>query len=136
MKKSLLEIYALAVCFFTVACLVVVLGMAMWDGIQVATPDFTMYSANWIKHQTDDAFREALIAEHRYRDEKSTYTPPTGADLTRAREESYARALLAERRDGFRELVRSLIILVIDMLVFLMHWKIAAGARRNAGQAG
>jgi len=132
MKKSLLEIYALAVCFFTVVCFVVVLGMAMWDGVKVAAPDFTIRSHYWEKHQSDEAFRESLVSLRRCGDGKPAYTPPAGADLTKAREESYAQVLRAERRDGFQGLVQRLIILFLDLLVFLIHWKIAARARQSA----
>ncbi len=132
MKKGWLEIYALAVCFFAIACFVIVLGIGIWDIVKVAAPDFTMHSANWEKHQTDEAFKEALIQASRYDPDKETYVPPEGAALTKAREESYARTIRSERRDGFQGIVRNLIILVIDIVVFLVHWMAAARARQTA----
>ena len=131
MKKSLLESYGLAVCFFTVVCFVIVLGMTLWDGVKLTAPGFTLNSRDWKRHQSDEAFKEYLISEHRYGSEKETYTPPEGAALSQAREQSFAQESQSEKRDGFQDLVRNLIILLINLGVFLAHWRIAARARRN-----
>jgi len=42
LKKNLVEIYALAVCFFTVACFVIVAGMTAWNIIELSAPEFTI----------------------------------------------------------------------------------------------
>ena len=133
MKKSWLEIYALAICFFTVACFAVALGAALWDVVQITAPDFTMRDDYWTKHRSDEAFRQALIEEHRFREVVSTYVPPAGAELTLAREEGHAQAVSKERRAASQGLAQRLIILLVDLLVFLIHWKIAARARQNTG---
>ena len=133
MKKSWVEIYGLAVCFFTVACFVVVLGIATWDVVKICAPEFTLSSYVWDQHQTDEAFKKKLINEHRYGEEKNTYVPPEGAALTKEREDSLSGAIRSERRGAIQDLVRNLIILLIDLGVFLVHWKIAARARESAG---
>ena len=133
MKKSVLEIYALAVCFFTVACFVIVTGMAIWEVVRLSAPEFTLSSFLWQQHQTDDAFKTKLVNEHRYVAEKHTYTPPEGTELTKARETSFAQAIASERRTASQDLIRNLIILLIDGLVFVVHWKIAIRARQSAG---
>jgi hypothetical protein len=136
MKKSWLEIYGLAVCFFTVACFVVVLGIATWDVVKIQVPEFTIASSDWQRHQSDELFKESLIDKHRYRDDKKDkYIPPAGKALTEARERSFAQEISSERRDGFQDLVRNLIILFIDLGVFFLHWKIAARARKNESPA-
>jgi len=133
MKKNWLEIYGLAVCFFTVACFAIVIGIATWDVVQVAAPEFTMTSDAWEKHQSDETFRAALIDEHRVADEKGKYVPPEGAALSKARQDSLDKEIRSERRTGFQDLMQHLIILLIDLLVFAAHWKIAARARHSAG---
>ncbi|MCK9531218.1 MAG: hypothetical protein M0R77_11770 [Gammaproteobacteria bacterium] len=132
MKRNLLEIYALAVCFFTVACFVIVLGIAVWDGVSVLAPEFTLSNHNWERHQTDEAFRKSLSNENRYREDKDSYKPPEGAALTDARIQSYDQALRAERRIGFQGLARNAIILLLNIALFAIHWKLAARARKNA----
>lgn len=133
MKKSLLEIYGLAVCFFTVACFVIVLGIATWDIVRIYSPQFTMSNGDWTKHQSDELYSKALVDENRWRDDKKEkYIPPIGKELAEARERSFAQEIRAERRGGFQDLARNFIILFIDLGVFLLHWKIAAHARQNA----
>ena len=134
MKRSWLEIYALAVCFFTVACFVITLGIAVWDGVKICAPEFTLDNRDWKKHQTDEAFKESLISDHQYQSEKEKkpYVPPVGKELTEARNRSYSSELTGERREGLQDMVRTLIILLIDMGVFFLHWKIAARERQIA----
>lgn len=133
MKRSILEIYALAVCFFTVACFVIVLGMAVWNFVAISTPEFALNNIVWEQHQSDEAFKARLLLEHRYGSDKNTYTAPEGAALTAARDLSLSRAIASQRHGAIQDLVRNLIILLIDGIVFFIHWKLAARARQSAG---
>ena len=56
MKKSLLEFYALAICFVTVVCLAIALGIATYGVIGMANPKFTLSSWVYTQHQTNDGF--------------------------------------------------------------------------------
>jgi hypothetical protein len=55
MKKSIVEIYALAVCFATIVCFVISLGIGLYDIVEITNPEFTMKSYAYEKHQTNDA---------------------------------------------------------------------------------
>jgi hypothetical protein len=130
--KTTLEIYAMAVCFFTVACFVIFLGRATWNVIALISPEFALPSDNWERHQSDEAFKESLIKAHKCGPKKDTYVPPDGVALTQERERSYARAIRATSRSALQDLVWNLIILLIDVAVFAVHWKIAGRARQSA----
>ena len=131
MKRTLLELYGLAVCFFTVACAVIVLGMAIWDIVSISAPNFSLSGNEWEKHQTDADFREALIREHRYDPDKDAYAPPTGPELTAERERSYSQAIRSHSREALQSLLRNCIILSIDIVLFAIHWGIASRARKS-----
>jgi hypothetical protein len=133
MRKTWLEIYGLAVCFFAVACFVIVLGIAVWHVVALTAPEFALDNYNWERHQSDAAFRESLMTEHQYGIEKNTYAPPEGVALTQERERSYAQAIRARARSALQDLVQNLIVLLIAVVVFVVHWKIAARARQSAG---
>ncbi len=45
--------------------------------------------------------------------------------------ESYPLAITAERRNAFQSLTISTIILIINVVVFLVHWRIARRARES-----
>ena len=124
MKKNILEIYALAVCFVALGCLVIALGIGVYDLIQIANPEFTLNAYEYERHQSNQAFRGSpgrvlrgiapgIPVEPRQRPDE---------EITQQREESYQAALRSERRRGMQSLIRIVIILVIDVLVFVPHW--------------
>ena len=133
MKKSILEIYALAVCFFTVACFVVVAGMALWSAVTLAAPEFTLNGYVWNHNHSDEAYKKYLVSQHAYGIDKQSYVPPEGAALTEARKSNLADAVFAERRTAGQDLVRYFIFLLVNGIVFLAHWKLASRSRQSAG---
>lgn len=130
MKKSSLEIYALAVCFFTVACFVITLGLAAWHVVELAAPKFTIAANDYEHHQSDEAYRDWLVSTHSG-SEKTPYVPPEGAALTAAKEKSLAEVVDSQRRRALQDFVQNLFFLFIYVVVFAVHWRIAAHARRN-----
>lgn len=129
MNRKILEIYALAVCFFTVACFVVILGFALWNIIKLATPEFTIYSSQFKCHQSDEAYRDCYADDTEYTREENPLAFPEGEALTKARTESYESILMSERRDALQELVQEFIFLLINFFVFFFHWRLARYAR-------
>ncbi len=129
MKKSLLEIYALAVCFATIVCFVISLGIGIYDLVEITNPEFTLSSHKYNRHQTNDAFWKNCYSSDKER------TRPPEDELTKKRENSFQRALKAEKRDAFQSLTQIVIILIVNALVFLIHWKIARRARETVETA-
>ncbi len=123
--KSKLEIYALAVCFAAVLFLIVSASMAGYSLFQIATPDVTMSSYIYDKHQSNDAF-----VKSRGSCDKEAQAALSDAEITRQRQDSYALALNAERRSGFQSLIHSLIFIVVTSATLALHWRIARSARR------
>jgi hypothetical protein len=130
MKKSLLEIYALAVCFIIVVCFVVAIGVAIYDIVKISKPEFTLSSYEYKRHQNNDEFWRSYKMGYENRD-KDLQRPPEEI-LTKQRLESYPLTIMAERRDAFQSLTKSTIILIINVLVFLVHWQIARRARETS----
>lgn len=128
MKKSILEVYALAVCFITVTCFVVCMGIAGYSLVVIGKPDFTMRSFEYDQFQSNDAYWKDC--GHRYCDAKMTR--PDETELTKQRTEAFARAQVSEQRDGLQTLVKTLIVMLVDVFAFFIHWSIAKRARANA----
>lgn len=133
MKKTILEIYGLAICFITVICFMVVSGIAIYKLLAVAKPDFTLDSWQYSMHQSNDAYwsQRSMPPPMAEPLPKKLERPPEN-ELTRQREDSYRRVLAAEQRDSFQTLVKCLIVLLIDAAAFMMHWVIARRARATA----
>lgn len=132
LKKTILEIYALSVCFITVVCFVVALGLSIYGVIGIANPEFTMNSWAYTQHQTNDAFWNSPPGDPFRSSDEKMRTRPSDADLTLQREQSYVRAVATERREGAQSVVKTMIVIVIDLVVFLFHWLIARRARTQA----
>jgi hypothetical protein len=129
MKKSILEIYALAVCFATIVCFVVALGIALYDVIQIANPEFTLNSNEYNRHQSNDAFWNSC---DQYESKEKDKKRPTEDELTKRRMESYRQALQSERRDAFQGITKAIIVILIDIVFFFAHWRIARRARESS----
>ena len=131
MKKPILEIYALAVCFVTLVCFVIALGIGVYDLIQIANPEFTMNAYEYQRHQSNEAFGRSPRIQLRGIAPGVPVGPTERSEeeLTRQREESYQTALRSEQRRAGQSLTMMAIVLVIDVLVFLPHWLLARRRR-------
>ena len=131
MRRSILEIYALAVCFFAVACFVVTTGFLLWDIVRFAAPNFTIEAYTWDCHQTDEAYKECYGHLHSLTEERTGDVFPTGAALSDKRQRDYDSNLRKHKREALQGIVKSSIIVILDILIFLFHWRIAARAREH-----
>lgn len=134
MKKTILEIYAFAVCFFAVACFVITLGLIIWDFVELNAPEFTMNNYEFQCHQSDQAYEDCFSGDLKYVRDENPLAFPTGEQLTQHRIEHYSRAIQAETRQAVQGIAQKAIILFINLLVFLIHWRITkrgAGAGRS-----
>lgn len=120
MKRNLVEVYALAVCFVTLVCCVVALGFGIYDLIRIANPEFTLNSHQYERHQSNESFSSNW---------PQNKPVPEDEKLTKLREDSYRALLRTEKRDGVQSLAWSLIIILIDIIVFAIHWLMAKRAR-------
>jgi hypothetical protein len=123
MKRNLLEIYALSVCFVTLVCFVIALGVAVYDVIQILNPEFTLNAWQLEKHQSNEKF---------IKDWPKNKPVPLGAKLTKLRQESYKQALRVERREALQSITWASIIIVLDVGLFWAHWRLAKRERASS----
>lgn len=129
MKKTILEIYALAVCFFSVVALVITIGIGSYSIISFWNPEFTLSSHEYIRHQSNDSFWGGCTGWNCGSADEKKRVRPSEAELTKQRLDSYRSDLLQEERNGLQSIVRCLIGLICTSLVFLLHWFLAKRAR-------
>lgn len=118
--RSLVQIYALAVCFASMMCLMVVLGIGLYDLVQIALPEFTL--AHHQSYESNDGY---LL----YYPDKQGLAED---ELTRLRDQGPRQAVAAERRSAAQSGVFVLIVSLIDLAVFAAHWTLAN--KQNDGQ--
>ena len=131
MKKTILEIYALAICFFTVACFVITLGLAIWNVIELTTPEFTVDNYQHKCHQSDEAYKKCFSTQHQSIKEDNPEKFTIGFEPTQKRLTEYEQILESEKRQAQQGIVQKLIILFINLLVFFSHWTLAKRARET-----
>jgi hypothetical protein len=122
-KKTLLELYALVVCFATLTCFTVSLGIFSYDLVRLANPAFTLSGHQFNRHQSNEAFKGTC---------SSSEVSDSDEEQTKLRLESYERALAAEKRKGTQSLVYVLIVMLVNVLIFVPHWLIGVRIRREA----
>lgn len=54
MRRSAIQIYALCVCFATLMCLVIALGVGLYDAVQIAFPSFTL--SGWQAYESNSQY--------------------------------------------------------------------------------
>ena len=89
----------------------------------IETTDFEIKSRDFERHKTNEAFTRGWREEKREK-----YTEE---EISNLREESYQVALAKEKRDAAQSLIRIIIIMLIDIVLFVIHWKIAKRARES-----
>lgn len=124
--KSKLEIYALAVCFAAVVCLVISMGIAGYSILKIAVPKLTMESYAYDRYQTNDAYWN----NRPYCGEKEKpKARPGEQELTKQRLDEFAVKINAEQREGLQALIQCLMFIIVSGIILLIHWKIAKKAR-------
>ena len=110
------------------------LGVGIYDLLQVAFPEFTLNAYEYERHQSNDSFRNAPpVFRSVPRIAEAVPIPEATEDaITRQREDSYRSVLRFERRRAGQSLVMVGIVMLIDVLVFLPHWILARRVRVSA----
>jgi len=120
MRSAPIQWYALAVCFATLMCLIVALGIAIYDIVEIAEPELT--NGQLAVYATNERFAFS------YPDKKQL----SPADLESARLLERAVYVDSIRHAAGQSLIFAGIILAIDAVVFGLHWWIADGFARRS----
>ncbi len=127
--KSKLEVYALAVCFAAVICLVISGGIGGYGLIEIIWPELTLTAHAYNSHQNNDEFWKSIYS--RTNIERQPEQRPAEEDVTKLRLESYSRLLAFERRDGAQNLLKYAIFFLAGAIAYFVHWRIARQARQE-----
>ena len=132
MKRNLLEVYALAVCFVTVICFVIASGIGLYSIVGIANPEFTLSAWMYERHQSNDAFWQTNAPPFMPGSERENKPRPPEAELTQQRQASYTLAIKSEQRGSLQTLTKAAIVIFIDLIIFGAHWRVARRSRLNA----
>ena len=118
MKRTLVEIYTLVICFGAVTCFSIWLGFGAYSFVGILSPETTLDSWTYNRHQSNDQFMVKTppflefdsFNENRNTKNKTQMTEPA---LTKSRIVSYERELKNEIRNNKQNFLKAAIVIVM-----------------------
>lgn len=107
-ERTVLSIYAGAVCFIMVMCFTVALSITVYDVVSYNFPQLTV-----------DEREQLYILAPGFEMSKGTGEKPTRAEM-----------IASEKRGALRDIVKYSIVMAVNIIVFVLHWLLLR-RRRN-----
>ena len=120
-KRTFLELYAFAVCFINVLIGSVALGILIYAMTSIAAPELTLASWEHSKYQSNEEFIATRPDTESFADKLKNMSEQ---EITEAREAAYRIALKGEQREGLQDIVQYSIVLLIQIILFMVHWRL------------
>ena len=120
MKRSLLEIYALAACFAAVMFLVVNVATCLYQVVRIAAPSVTVASHQYERSMSDQEFMRYW---------PDSLPKPEPAKLPELRQEALTSALRSERHNAVGSFLEALMYVLAAGPAFWFHWRLARRER-------
>jgi len=132
MPRTVLQMYAAAVCFVSVACLAIALGTVAYSAVGVLFPSVTVHPMSTFPPPPMPP--NPLLEGARGTAAEAVAPPrPTPEEEARNRAMAYENAIRFEVADSRRSLLRWGIAAIIAGLLFLAHWKLLVRESRRLG---
>lgn len=128
MQRSLIAVYAAAVCFAAAVCMSIAAGVTIFSVVRIAAPQLTS-SGYQSQLQAQPAYSTAIrvLPNGMALPPGVTMPPPpslTPQQMAEARESALRMALVFERSSGTRSLILWGITLLVSGVLWLIHWGI------------
>ena len=131
MKKTVFEIYSSLVCFVTVICCSVWLGMGLYSLVGVLEPEITLDKWSYEMYQIDQHPYPLLSEEPFILGPPETieikkpkpFVPKSDKQMAEERLTNYQLVLKSEIRKNKQTLLKSFIAVIICLPLFFIHWR-------------
>ncbi len=124
MKKTILEIYALAICFISIIFLLINISEGVYNVIGIFNPELTMPSYKYEYLQSNERYRN-----HCCNSKGDGKKNKSDEEITKLRMENYNIELRSESRSKMQSLIRNIIYIFLSGIVLVIHWRISKSAR-------
>jgi hypothetical protein len=132
MPRMILHVYIAAVCFVSLACLALALGIVAYSAVAVVDPSFTMHPMSLPPPEPPFAFVPAPIDGSGAIGAPTLRIPLSDEETARRRTAAVEFATHAEFATARQSLLRWSIVVAIAGALFLAHWRILRRARTCA----
>ena len=127
MPRTVLQIYAAVVCFASVACLALAIGIAAYSLVAMLNPSFTVDPMNMPMYEPSPFMipPASMDGSHIVGSNSTPATPQLSADeLATRRVAALESAIKNELATAKQSLLRWTITALISGILFAMHWRI------------
>ena len=131
MKKTVFEICSSLVCFVTVICCSVWLGMGLYSLVGVLEPEITLNKWSYEMYQIDQN-PSPLLSEEPFMlgppetieiKKPEPFVPKSNKQMAEERLANYQLVLKSEIRKNKQTLLKSFIAVIICLPLFFIHWR-------------
>lgn len=129
MKRSGLEIYALAISFIAAITFLTGTIRALNGAAGLAFPVTMMNQQTYTQVATNDAYWQQQRTTNFDAQARTYPQRPLEEELTQRRVEAFQQAVTAEKRNSGQSVIRGIIVALVSGLLFAFHWRIAKRQR-------
>jgi len=120
-KKNLIfQIYLYLVCYTAIIAITISLITGIFAIIRLFSPEFTMNSYQWKSFQSFELYKKDFLSRG-----GSASKEISDEELKRLYEKEKDFILKIQKREAFKSIIRSFLIILIFSLIFFFHWRIA-----------
>lgn len=116
MMKNILGIYSFTVCFLSLMCGVIALGLLSYNIVKIVSPTVTISARELRQVSSNDEFRRSFG--------KVRYMPDEDDKITKLRQQEHLLLIDSEFHNGRQKIILYGIIFLINLIVYVTHWKI------------
>jgi len=125
MKKTILEVYAMAVCFFAIIVITISLSSVIYKAVGSINPELTIKSYTYEKYLSNENFKSKKGCT------KEEAASLSEDEITSKREAAYAVELRSEKRKNLQGILESSSYTFVASIVCVIHMLIAKGSRKT-----
>jgi hypothetical protein len=126
MKKTILEVYAMTVCFFAVIVITISLSTVIYNAVGSINPELSIRSHTYEKHLNNENFKSMKGCS------KEEAESLSEDEITAKRVAAYTVELRTEKRKKLQNVLESSTYTFVATIVFLIHMMIAKGSRKTS----
>ena len=132
MPRIVLQTYAAAVCFASVACFAIAVGNIAYSTVTILNPAFTLNPMSIPPYESPPfMIPQAAMSGSQMGNETVTIAPLSEEDVSKRRAAALDVAMQNELATARQSLIRWGIAAVISGLLFLGHWRILRRENRT-----
>ena len=126
MKKTIQEVYAMAICFFAMIVITISLSILIYHIAGSINPELTIKYYTYQKYQNNEVFKAKKGLT------KEEAVSLSEDEITAKREAAYAAELQTEKRKHLQDALQSSSYTFVAIIVYVIHMMIAKGSRKTS----